>query len=106
MALVSLKQSAEAYATAPLDNEYGYGTCLRLTDEQCKALGITSAPPAGTMFKIMAQGVARSVTEQIGDAQADAPEVCMELQLTAMELTPEKGRSRADLAKALYPGLE
>lgn len=104
MALVSLKQSANAY-TAPMDSEYGYGTCLRLTDEQCKALGITSAPPAGTLFMITAQAVAKSVTEEMSHEGEGQPEVCMELQLTAMELAPEKSRSRGEIARAMYPDM-
>lgn len=107
MALVSLKQSPDSYMPSVMEDSYGYGTCLRLTDDQCQALGITAAPPAGTVFRIAAVAVAKSVTEEVGDTAGEAPEVCMELQLTEMELTPEKGsRSRADLAKALYPGLE
>ena len=103
MALASLKQSNRDYAS-PMDNEYGYGTCLSLTAEQSKALGITAAPPAGTVFKIVAMGVAKSVTEKI--SSHDQPEVFLELQLMEMELTPEKSRSRDELAKALYPDME
>lgn len=105
MALVSLKTSSDSYAS-PMDCTYGYGTCLRLTEDQCKALGITSAPPAGTVYTISAQAVAKSVTQEMADAPDDAPEVCMELQLVAMELTPEAGRSRAAVAKSLYPDME
>lgn len=103
MALVSLKQETD-YAM-PEMNPYGYGTCLRLSEDQCKALGITSAPPAGTVYTISAQAVAKSVTQEMADAPDDAPDVCMELQLTAMELTPKSGRSRAAVAKSLYPDM-
>ena len=103
MALASLKQSSNAYVS-PMENEYGYGTCLSLSAEQCQALGITVAPPAGTVFKVVAMGVAKSVTEKISGEER--PEVFLELQLTEMELTPEKSRSRAELAKALYPDME
>lgn len=105
MALVSLQTESQDYAM-PEMNPYGYGTCLRLTEDQCKALGITTAPPAGTVYTISAQAVAKSVTQEMGDAPDDAPEICMGLQLTAMELTPAKGRSAAAVAKSLYPDME
>ena len=98
MALVSLKTESD-YA-APMSAEYGYGTSINLTDDQCKALGITSPPPAGTVFAVNALAVAESVTERMeGD---EGPQVCMCLQLTAMELTPEKPRTRASMAAAMY----
>lgn len=101
MALVSLKTSQD-YST-PMEAEYGYGTCINLNDDQCKALGITTPPPAGTMFMVTAQAVAKSVTEEMeGDGEANG--VCMSLQLIAMELTPAK--TRGALAKSLYPDME
>lgn len=103
MALVSLKQSRADYS-APMGDEYGYGTCISLTDEQCQALGITTPPPAGTVFAVNAIAVAKSVTEQV--SHDDRPAVRMELQLTMMELTPEKKRTREDTAKSLYPDME
>ena len=100
MTLVSMKtedSSVEAYEPNP----YGYGLRIRLNDDQCEALGITTPPAAGTKVTISAAAFvcsATQTTEQDGD---DAGvDVFLELQITDMELTA--GAAQTD-ARSLYP---
>lgn len=100
--MVSMKtdDSSDCYSSSP--NPYGYGLSIRLNDDQVEALGIKTPPPAGTVFMVTARAVATSVTqnvEEAGEADDDTgPDICMELQITDMEL---KGEG-SDPAARLY----
>ena len=74
--------------------DYNECPCIYLTDAQCKALGITTQPPAGTAMMLTARAVAQSVTASV-DGDADDPDVRMTLQLTHIEITgaPSSGAS-------------
>lgn len=74
--------------------DYNESPCIYLTDEQCKALGITSPPAAGTAMMITARAVAQSVTQSV-DGDKDDPDIRMSLQLTHMEISgsPSSGGS-------------
>ena len=84
MALIDMNVRSDDYASvAPSD--YNESPCVYLTDAQCKALGITSPPRAGTVVMISAMAEVQSVTESVDDDDDD-PDVRMTLCLTHMEL--------------------
>lgn len=98
--MVSMK--TDDTGCAPCEpNPYGYGLRIRLNDDQCEALGITTPPAAGTKLAISALAFVASATqttEQDGDdAGAD---VFLELQITDMGVSPA---ATAVDAKAMYP---
>lgn len=100
MALVSLKTSGDSECSPSMPNPYGWGTSIRLTDEQCEALGITSAPAAGTIFTVSAKAVATEVTQSVEGAgetgeKAGSVDIRLCLQLTDMSLAPDGGKSTA-----------
>lgn len=100
MPLVSLKTDSEgSYSSEP--SPYGYGTSIRLNEDQCRALGILTPPPAGTVYTIEARAVAMEVTQEVDDPDKPETEICMCLQLTDMSLTdpPAAGPS---VASVLY----
>lgn len=78
---------------------YPYGLSLYLDDETLKKLGITTLPDVGS--KLMLQ----AVVEVTGNSQRQTQEgktVCMDLQITDMDLT---GASANDQAQRMYPGM-
>lgn len=98
MALISMKcdESEEVKAS---DNPYGYGLRIRLNDDQCEALGITTPPTAGSKMSITAAAFVVSATQSVEDDGDDAgPDVYLELQITDMEL----GASSANAVNVLY----
>jgi hypothetical protein len=97
MALVSMKQEKEM-GTEIEDNPYGYGLCIRLSPEQCTALGITTPPPAGSVMMLTARAEAKRVTEE---AEEDGNEIYLELQITDMELQGMQ-TDPLDAARVIY----
>jgi hypothetical protein len=85
------------------ENQYGWGTEIRLNDDQCQALGISQPIPVGTKLIVTAMAFvceARSSMEK-DDADGGKADISMSLQLTEMELSqPSKGE---DMANKLYP---
>jgi hypothetical protein len=107
MALVSMKTKPEDRPDPLGDNPYGYGTEIRLNEDQCKALGIMAPMAAGSVVKVEAMAFVKSATQTVGDDADDTePEVYMCLQITDMGLTPTAKRSKQDVAKSLYAGAE
>jgi hypothetical protein len=91
----------ETYEPNPNLNPYGYGLRLRLNDDQCEALGITTPPAAGTKVSISAAAFvcsATQTTEQDGDDSGI--DVFLELQITDMELGTATPKTDA---RSLYP---
>lgn len=84
MALVSMKREPdnEPYELE-MENEYGYGTCIHLDEDQCNALGITTLPAPGQVVMIRARAV---VTRTMVENDGEGPENHMSLQITDMEL--------------------
>jgi hypothetical protein len=76
-------------------NPYGYGLCLRLTEEQVELLGLDKNPPkAGSVVSIRAFANVTQVTSSYNPAEEAAegedPEsidVALELQITDLEIT-------------------
>lgn len=79
---------------------FGYGTEIQLTDDQCKALGLTAAWDAGQPVKISATGL---VTRSVAELGSDGKEVRLCIQLTAMSLDKDGAASAAKAIKTLYP---
>lgn len=105
MALVSMKTEAEMPSVS--QSEYGYGTEIRLNEDQCQALGITTPMAAGTKVSIEAVAFVKSATQTVGDDSEDkAPEVYMCLQITELGLKPMAGRDKKVMAKSLYADSE
>lgn len=105
MALVSMKTEAEM--PEPSSSPYGYGTEIRLNEDQCQALGITTPMAAGTKVSIEAVAFVKSATQTVGDdAEDKAPEVYMCLQITELGLKPMAGRDKKVMAKSLYADSE
>ena len=82
-----------------------YNSCptIYLTDDQVEALGITTAPAAGTTFTLQCKAVAIRVTSEVEEAdeakaEGDAPDVSLTLRITAMELQADRSA-----ASMLYP---
>jgi hypothetical protein len=75
-----------------LSNKYGYGLRIRLNDDQCEALGITTPPVAGSKMNISAVAFVASATQSVEDDGDDSGnDVYLELQITDMELSTSKG---------------
>lgn len=103
MKLVSLKSESDAAECSPCPPAaYGYGTCIYLNNDQCKALGITKSLAAGTQVKITATAiVVRSTQEVERDGDDAGPDISLDLQITDMGV--EVGKLRRDAASVLYP---
>jgi hypothetical protein len=99
MALISLKTEDNG-AVQSYDNQYGYGTCIRLSEEQVEALGLKDNPPAvGAQVGVTAIAIVQRVMQNVStDGDEDGIDVCLELQLTDMEVTG----SAAKPAPSLY----
>lgn len=106
MALVSMKTEGET-DVQPMSSDYGYGTEIRLNEDQCAALGIMKPLEAGTKVSIEAVAFVKSATQTVGDDADDtAPEVYMCLQITELGLKPMAGRDKKTMAKSLYASSE
>ena len=100
--MASLKQDpheiGEYYA-----NNYGYGTEISLTGEQCEALGITQSIKAGQPVTIRASGVvSRSSEELEGDTDSGGKDISICIQLTDMTVSLNGSANAAKAAKMLY----
>jgi hypothetical protein len=88
MNLVNMKVDDSA-GDMPMQSNYGYGLCLCLDDDQCEALGITNALPAGTIVMIQAKAIVKSATESVEqDGDDTGNDVRLEVQITDMALEP------------------
>jgi hypothetical protein len=100
MPLVSMKTDSAGLQTYE-PNPYGDGLRIRLNDDQCEALGITTPPAAGTKVSISAAAFvcsATQTTEQDGDDSG--VDVFLELQITDMEISTAAPQTDA---RSLYP---
>ena len=65
---------------------------ISLTSDQCEALGISKAMPAGTVVMLRAKAYVAEATERVeGGDEGEGPDVSLSLQLTDMELAPQTG---------------
>jgi len=107
MALVSMATEDDAVYAPSEPNPYGYGLCLRLTEEQVEALGLAANPPKpGTKVGLRAMAFVQCVNQELDDdADPDDPngiDVCMTLQVTDLEVTPAGAGTTQDAASMLY----
>lgn len=102
MAMVSMKTD-DSGVDCCTPNPYGYGLRIRLNDDQCEALGITTPPTAGSKVSINAVAFVAEATQRTEeDGDDKGPDVCIELQITDMEVTPSRGVVDA---KVLFPDM-
>ena len=97
--MINLKQSPEAGDSTVVgsDSPYGYGTCISLSDEQVKALGLTNVK-IGAKVKISAFGIVESLRAEV-DSSDEAGAVYASIQLTDMEATPASSVN----VQSMYP---
>lgn len=85
--------------------DYDRSPTIWLSEEQCEALGITAAPPAGTAYTLKVRAVATTVTTSVESSdeanEGSAPDVRLTLQLTDIEIVHGAGPSAATV---LYGG--
>ena len=86
---------------APM-GEYNNSPTIYLTDDQCEALGITSAPEPGTVYMLKVRAVATRVTAEMEESdevatEGDAPDISLTLLLTDMEIVQGGGKSTASM---------
>jgi hypothetical protein len=84
--------------------DYNASPTIYLSDDQCEALGITTAPAPGTVYMLKVRAVATRVTaeaEKTDEAKTEgnAPDISLTLQLTDMEIVNGGGK---DTASMLY----
>ena len=89
MALIDMKRDkadeTSEMAAMPADNEgqYPYGLCISLDKDELDKLGITSLPPIGAEFHLVAVGQVTRIN-QSADKNMDE-ERSMSIQITMME---------------------
>ena len=102
MKMVSMKRAEDGDYMSPVSAEnYGYGLCLVLNEDQCEALGITSAMKPGTQVSIKAQAIVVSSgarLERDGDDKGN--DITMSMQITDMGV--EAGGVMRNAAAVLY----
>lgn len=96
--MISLKKQVEEGGEVDSESPYGYGTCINLSDEQVKALGLQSVK-IGQKVRIVAFGIVESLRAEIDGSDGEASNVYASIQLTDMEATP----ASVDAASKLYP---
>lgn len=84
--------------------EYDNSPTIYLTDDQCEALGITSAPAPGTVYMLRVRAVATRVSAELEEAdeakaEGNAPDISLTLKLTDIEISQGGGK---DAASMLY----
>lgn len=93
--LAMQSDSDDTMLSEPTKPSYGYGTCISLSEEQVKALGLDKMT-IGTKVKITAFGVIDSARLEVGEDEATPN---MSIQLTDMDVS---GASSVD-ADSMYP---
>lgn len=85
-------------------NPYGYGLRINLTEDQVEALGLKANPPkAGSKVGVRGMAFVCMVTTNADlDGDGDGIDVCLNLQITDLEVTPEGAGSSTDAAGLLY----
>lgn len=97
MTMVSMKVERDD-TPQPIADDYGYGLCINLDDDQVEALGINSPIKAGEVVTIKALAFVKRSEESIdgdGDGEDAGTELRLSLQITDMELSHDDGRSSA-----------
>ena len=98
MALVSMKKQPDNEAIEDKMDEYGYGLCIHLDEDQVEALGLTQLPEPGTVLMIHAKDM---VTRTMVENDGEGDEKHLSLQITDMEFGPVEGKAKSS-ASLLY----
>ena len=82
--------------------DYDNSPTIYLTDDQCEALGITSAPAPGTVYMLKVRAVATRVTAEAEEAdetkaEGDGPDISLTLKLSDIEIMQGGGKDTASL---------
>lgn len=93
MSMTNMATDSDSYPEIS-SNPYGYGLCISLNEEQVEALGLNKNPPAaGSKVGITAIAVVRRVSQEADPASEQAEgepagdvDVCLEFQITDMEI--------------------
>ena len=88
MTLVSMKTNEDSGESQHIrSNPYGYGLEIRLNEDQCEALGITTPPTPGSKVMIKAATIVVEVRQTVeADGDDSGPDTYMCLQITDLEL--------------------
>jgi len=83
-------------------SDYNCCPTIYLSDEQCEALGITTAPAPGTVYMLKVRAVATRVTAEVEEAdevkaEGDKPDISLTLQLSDIEIMQGGGQDTASL---------
>ena len=87
-----------------VSSDYDNSPTIYLTDDQCEALGITTAPAPGTVYMLKVRAVATRVTAEAEEAdetktEGNTPDISLTLKLTDIEISHGGG---VDTATTLY----
>jgi hypothetical protein len=100
--MADMNIKSDDMATAMSD----YNCCptIYLSDDQCEALGITTAPAPGTVYMLKVRAVATRVTAEVEEAdevkaEGNKPDISLSLQLSDIEIMQGGGQ---DTAAMLY----
>jgi hypothetical protein len=102
MVNMNIKSDDSSATVGPGD--YNASPTIYLTDDQCEALGITTAPAPGTVYMLKVRAVATRVTAEAEEpdeteVEGNGPDISLTLQLTDMEIVTGGGK---DAASMLY----
>jgi hypothetical protein len=100
--MASLKQDPHE-TSEYYPNNFGYGTEIHLTGEQCEKLGIMNSVKAGQPVTIRASGVVSRSEEVLeGDTDSGGKDISICVQLTDMSVSMSGTANAAKAAKMLY----
>ncbi len=104
MALTSLKQDDDETPDEYRAPVFGYGTEIHLNGEQTEKMGLKRMA-AGQEVTIKATGIVTRSTEEI-EASTDSggKDLCISIQLTAVDVRPTGTANAARAASILYGG--
>jgi hypothetical protein len=102
MALISMKTSEDNDVPEEIrSNPYGYGLEIRLNEDQCEALGITTPPTPGSKVMVKAATIVTEVRQSVeADGDDAGPDTYLCLQITDLELGGAESNSSS--ASMLY----
>lgn len=102
MALTSLKQEGNDDVSEYQAPVFGYGTEIYLNGEQTEAMGLKRMQ-AGQEVTLRATGIVTRSTEELeADNDSGGKDLCVAIQLTAVEVRPTGTANAARAASILY----
>ena len=100
--MVNMNIKSDGDACCAPSGDYNNSPTIYLTDAQCEALGITTAPAPGTVYVLKVRAVATRVTAEVEEtgetkSEGEGPDISLTLQLTDMEIVTGGGKDTASL---------